>query len=135
MQYLMKILHFVKLCNYVKIPLWTTYLIEMMIALNSFFPGDQNQPKDHSNRIRESVLMKESPHMHIWTRSTPMQIGHPWKPINTSDVKLFWRSPNIFFFSSSLIGSHRSEVGMTKEVFKRFEITRSEARICFRILG
>ena len=90
--------------------------MEMMITLNSSFIEDQNWPKYHSNRIRGSVLMKESPHMHIWTRSALKKIGHPWKPINTSDLKLSWTSPSIIFFSSSSISSHRSEVGLRKVV-------------------
>lgn len=46
------------------------------------------------------------------------QIGHLWKPMNTGDLKLIWISPSIFFFSSSLIGLHKSEAGTTRKAHK-----------------
>ena len=55
-----------RLCNCGQIPLWKTHLIEIMIALHSSVWQNQNRPKDNSNKIREHVLMKESPHVHIW---------------------------------------------------------------------
>ena len=100
----------------------TTHLMEIMITLNSSFLDYQNRPKYRSNRIRGNVLMKEIPHMHIWTRSSLKQIGHPWKPINTSDLKLIWKSPIIVFFSSSLIRSHRSEAGTTTKLRKSLKL-------------
>jgi len=106
--------------------------MDMIMALNSYFQEDQNRPKDHSNWIRESVFMKESPHMHIWTRSALKKIGHPWKPINKIYIKIIWTSPSILF-SSKLIVSHRWEARMTKNVCKESEITRFEAHICFRV--
>jgi len=95
--------------------------MEMMIALNFSFREDQNRPKDHQILRRESVLMKKSPHAHL-DKSAIKQIGHSWKPINTSDLKLIWTSPSIFFFSFSLIGSHKSKAGTTKEVRKSLKL-------------
>jgi len=54
-----------KICNCGQITLWTTHLMAIMIALNSSFCEDQSRPKDHSNQIRESVFMKNSPRAYL----------------------------------------------------------------------
>ena len=58
-----------------------------------------------------------------------------WNPINTSYLKLIWISPSIFFSSFSLIGFHKSEVGLTKEVCKALRLQGLKLAHVSRVFG
>jgi len=64
--------------SYGQIPLWTAHSVEMMIALNSSFQEDQNQPKYHLIWIRESVFLNYKPHMCIFDQVNPKE---KWTPL------------------------------------------------------
>jgi len=80
-----------KICNFYQIPLWTTHLMEMMMALGSSFWEDQNRPKDHLVWTRKSWFLILCTHswifdqgdftlMHTWTGQPQYQmniVGHP----------------------------------------------------------
>ena len=47
----------VNFCNRDQIPHWIAHMTEMMIALDSYFIEDQNQPKDHLIWTSESWFL------------------------------------------------------------------------------
>ena len=68
--------------------IFTSHLIEIMIALKSSFQEDQNQPKYHLILTRESVFLNYESTCAYLIMLALNQSGHPWKAINTSDLYL-----------------------------------------------
>jgi len=69
-------------------------------------------------------------------RSTSKKIGHPWKDINTSDLKLIWKNHRHSSILFLFFGSHRSEADPQRNGFgQRSNCRVQSSHLCIRVLG